>query len=147
MKNDTLARVAGGMPSVFDDLLKPWNDWFEGRELWNRAASLPPVNITEEENQFMVTLAAPGMKRDDFKIDLNGNMLNICNETEEQKVEEEKTFTRKEYNYSGFSRSFTLPEGIDTEKIEAKYEDGILKITLPRTEESKMKVGKSIPIH
>jgi HSP20 family protein len=100
----------------------------------------------EQENQFLVTLAAPGMKREDFKIDLSGNMLNICNETEEEKEETEKTFTRKEYNYRGFSRSFSLPEGIDTEKIEAKYEDGILNITLPRTEESKMKVGKSIPI-
>ncbi|WP_395803289.1 Hsp20/alpha crystallin family protein [Daejeonella sp.] len=146
MKTDTLARVSGGIPSVFDDLLKPWNDWFEGRELWSRGASLPPVNIMEQENQFLVTLAAPGMKREDFKIDLSGNMLNISNETEEEKEETEKTFTRKEYNYRGFSRSFSLPEGIDTEKIEAKYEDGILKITLPRTEESKMKVGKSIPI-
>lgn len=146
MKTDTLARVSGGIPSVFDDLLKPWNDWFEGRELWSRATSLPPVNIMEQENQFLVTLAAPGMKREDFKIDLSGNMLNISNETEEEKEETEKTFTRKEYNYRGFSRSFSLPEGIDTEKIEAKYEDGILKITLPRTEESKMKVGKSIPI-
>ncbi|WP_291401698.1 Hsp20/alpha crystallin family protein [Daejeonella sp.] len=146
MKTDTLARVSGGIPSVFDDLLKPWNDWFEGRELWSRATSLPPVNIMEQENQYLVTLAAPGMKREDFKIDLSGNMLNISNETEEEKEETEKTFTRKEYNYRGFSRSFSLPEGIDTEKIEAKYEDGILKITLPRTEESKMKVGKSIPI-
>jgi HSP20 family protein len=146
MKTDTLARVSGGIPSVFDDLLKPWTDWFEGRELWSRGASLPPVNIMEQENQFLVTLAAPGMKREDFKIDLSGNMLNISNETEEEKEETEKTFTRKEYNYRGFSRSFSLPEGIDTEKIEAKYEDGILKITLPRTEESKMKVGKSIPI-
>lgn len=146
MKTDTLARVAGGLPSVFDDFLKPWNEWFDGRELWSRAANLPPVNIMEQENQFLVTLAAPGMKRDDFKIDLSGNMLNISNETEEEKEETEKTFTRKEYNYSGFSRSFSLPEGIDTEKIEAKYEDGILKIILPRTEESKMKVGKSIPI-
>ncbi len=146
MKTDTLARVAGGIPSVFDDLLKPWNDWFEGRELWSRAANLPPVNILEQENQFLVSLAAPGMKREDFKIDLSGNMLTISNESEEEKVEEEKTFTRKEYNYRGFSRSFSLPEGIETEKIEAKYEDGILKIMLPRTEESKTKLGKSIPI-
>lgn len=146
MKTDTLARVTGGIPSVFDDLFKPWNEWFEGRELWSRAASLPPVNIMEQENQFLVSLAAPGMKKDDFKIDLSGNMLNISNETEEEKEEKEKTFTRKEYNYRGFSRSFSLPEGIDIEKIEAKYEDGILKIVLPRTAESKMKVGKSIPI-
>lgn len=146
MKTDTMARLSGGIPSVFDDLLRPWNDWFEGRELWSRASSLPPVNISEEENQFLVSLAVPGMKKEDFKIDLNNNMLTISNESEEERVEEEKSYTRKEYNYSGFSRSFTLPEGIETEKIEAKYEDGVLKILLPRTEESKMKVGKSIEI-
>lgn len=147
MKTDTLARMAGGMPYVFDDLLRPWNDWFDGRELWNRAASLPPVNIVEQEDKYLVSLAAPGMKRDDFKIDLSGNMLTISSETEETKEEKEKTFTRQEYNYKGFSRSFSLPEGINTEKIEAKYEDGVLKITLPRTEESKTKLGKNIPIH
>ena len=65
MKTDTLARMAGGMPYVFDDLLRPWNDWFDGRELWNRAASLPPVNIVEQEDKYLVSLAAPGMKRDD----------------------------------------------------------------------------------
>ena len=92
MKTDTLARMAGGMPNVFDDLLRPWNDWFDGRELWNRAASLPPVNIVEQEDKYLVSLAAPGMKRDDFKIDLSGNMLAISSETEEEKEEIESIF-------------------------------------------------------
>ena len=67
------------------------------------------------------------MKKDDFKIDVDGNMLTISSEKEENKEEKEKKFTRKEYNYSSFSRRFTLPEEVNKEKIEAKYEDGVLK--------------------
>jgi HSP20 family protein len=71
-----------------------------------------------------VSLAAPGMKKEDFKIDVDGNMLTISSEKEETKEEKEKKFTRKEYNYSSFSRSFTLPDEVNKEKIDAKYEDG-----------------------
>lgn len=86
------------------------------------------------------------MKKDDFKIDVEGNMLTISSEKEESKEEKEKRFTRKEYNYSSFSRSFTLLEEINKEKIEASYEEGILKIALPRKEEFKKLTSKHIAV-
>jgi HSP20 family protein len=107
---------------------------------------MPAVNITENNDEYKVTLAAPGMKKDDFKIDVEGNMLTISSEKEESKEEKEKRFTRKEYNYSSFSRSFTLPEEINKEKIEASYEEGILKIALPRKEEVKKLTSKKIAV-
>ena len=86
------------------------------------------------------------MKKDDFKIDVDGNMLTISSKKEETKEEKEKKFTRKEYNYSSFTRSFTLPEAINKEKIEAKYEDGVLKLVLPRKEEAKKPAAKHIDV-
>jgi HSP20 family protein len=77
------------------------------------------------------------MKKDDFKIALEGLMLTISTEKGEEKEETEERFTRREYNFYSFSRSFTLPENVKPEYIEAKYEDGLLKIVLPRKEEVK----------
>ena len=71
------------------------------------------------------------LRKEDFKIDVNGNMLTISSKKEENKEEKDKRFTRKEYSYFSFSRSFTLPEEINKEKIETKYEDGVLKISMP----------------
>ena len=93
-----------------------------------------------------MTLAAPGMKKDDFKIDVDGNMLTISSEKEENKEEKNKKFTRKEYSYSSFSRCFSLPEEIKQEDINAKYEDGVLKISLPRKEEAKKHAVKKIAV-
>jgi HSP20 family protein len=139
MSTQTLAKVSERMPSVFDDFFKPWNEWFDGG-LWGRTLNVPAVNIIEHKDEYLVSLAVPGMKKDDFKIDVDGNMLTISSEKEENKEEKEKKFTRKEYSYSSFSRSFTLPEEINKEKIDAKYEDGVLKIALPRKEEVKKNV-------
>ena len=107
---------------------------------------MPAVNITEHKDDYQVALAVPGLKKDDFKIDVAGNMLTISCEKEDTKEEKEKKFTRKEYSYSSFSRSFTLPEEINKEKIEAKYEDGVLKLTLPRKEEARKISAKHIAV-
>ena len=104
------------------------------------------MNITEQKVKYLVSLAAPGLKKDDFKIDVDGNMLTISCEKEEKKEEKEARYTRKEYSYSAFSRSFTLPEEINKEKIEAKYEDGILKILMPRKEGAKKFSAKHIAV-
>ena len=88
----------------------------------------------------------PGLKEEDFNIDVDGSMLTISSEKEESKEEKDKKFTRKEYSYSSFSRSFTLPEEINKEKIEAKYEDGVLKLSLPRKEEAKKLSAKHIAV-
>ena len=139
-----LTKVSERMPYVFDDFFKPWNEWFDNS--WVRSMNVPAVNITEEKDQYLVSLAAPGLKKEDFKIDVDGNMLTISSEREESTEEKMKKFTRKEYSYSSFSRSFTLPEEIRKEEIEAKYDDGVLKITLPRKAEANTPAAKHIAV-
>lgn len=146
MGTQVLARSTERMPSVFDEFFKPWNEWFDNGNLWNRTMSVPAVNITEQKDAYLVSLAAPGLKKEDFTIDVDGSMLTISSRKEEHKEEKDKKFTRKEYSYSSFSRSFTLPEEINREKIEAKYEDGILKISLPRFEAAKKPSAKHIAV-
>jgi HSP20 family protein len=124
-------------PTVFEDFFKPWNEWFDNEGLWGRIMKMPAVNVVENKENYIVSLAAPGLKKSDFKIDMDGNMLTISSEKEESKEEKEAKYTRKEYSYSSFSRSFTLPEEVIKEKIDAVYEDGVLKLILPKTEESK----------
>jgi HSP20 family protein len=85
----------------------------------------------------MVSIAAPGLKKEDFKIEVEDKVITISSEKEERKEEKEEKFTRKEYSCSSFSRSFTLPEDVKMDSIEARYEDGVLKIRLPRKEEAK----------
>jgi len=146
MATQALSRLSERMPTVFGDFFKPWNEWFDNGGLFGRTMNIPAVNITEQKNDYLVSLAVPGMKKEDFKIDIDGNMLTISSAKEETKEEKEKRFTRKEYNYSSFSRSFTLPDEVNREKIDAKYEDGVLKITLPRKEEVKNPAAKQIAV-
>lgn len=146
MGTQALTKTTERMPTLFDDFFKPWNEWFDNGGLWGRVMNIPAVNITENKDEFKVALAVPGMKKDDFNIDIDGNMLTISSEKEETKEEKDKKFTRKEYNFSSFSRSFTLPDEVNKEKIEAKYEDGVLKISLPRKEELKKLTAKHIAV-
>lgn len=146
MGTQALTKSAERMPFVFDDFFKPWNEWFDGGNIWGRTVNVPAVNITENKDAFEVTLAVPGMKKDDFKIDVEANMLTISSEKEETREEKDRKYTRKEYSFSSFRRSFTLPEEILKEKIEAKYEDGLLTISLPRKEEIKNLAAKHIAV-
>ena len=138
----------GMMPTVFDEFFKPWNDWFEnGGTFSGRTMTMPAVNIMENKNDYGLSLAVPGMKKEDFNIDVEGNMLTISCEKEETTEQNNERYNRKEYNYSSFSRSFTLPEEVNREKIEAKYEDGVLKVMLPKKEEAKkLAAGKHIAV-
>ena len=137
MTTRALAKSTGLLPNVFEDFFRPWDEIFETSGLWNRTMTVPAVNIYENKDQFELTLAAPGMKKNDFKIDVDGNILTISSETEERKKEEKEKYTREEYNYSSFRRSFTLPEEVNKEKIDASYFDGVLKLALPKREEAK----------
>ena len=146
MGTQTLAKFGEKMPTLFDDFFKPWNEWFDNG-VFGRAISIPAVNIKERKDEFMVSMAAPGLKKEDFKIDVDGNLLTISSEKEEKKEENEDKFTRKEYNYSSFTRTFSIPEDVNKEKIEARYEDGILKLALPKKEEAKkMAINKHIAV-
>lgn len=147
MSTKALARTERIFPSFFTDFMKPWNEWLDDSESWGRVLSVPAVNINEDKDNFVLSLAAPGLKKDDFHIDIEGNMLTISSEKEETTENKDARYTRKEYNYSSFSRSFTIPEDVKQDKIEALYENGVLKITLPKKEEAKKTViSKQIAI-
>jgi HSP20 family protein len=137
MATKALIRNGETFPSVFEDLFKPWNERFDSSGYYGKIVKVPAVNVTENKDNYMASLAAPGMKKNDFKIDVEGNMLTISSEKEENKEEKDARYTRKEYSYSSFSRSFTLPDEVMKEKIEASYEDGVLKLTLPKNEQAK----------
>ncbi|HEX5153389.1 MAG TPA: Hsp20/alpha crystallin family protein [Parafilimonas sp.] len=135
MSTNALTKRTSMLPSFVDDFFKPWNDWFDNG--FEKTLSVPAVNIAENDGHYNVSLAAPGMKKDDFKINLDGNLLTISAEKEETKEEKDEHYNRREYNYSSFSRSFTLPEEVKRDKIEAKYEDGVLNVMLPKNETAK----------
>jgi HSP20 family protein len=126
------------LPSMFGDFFQPWNEFFDTNGgLWGKVLTMPAVNVIESKDEFSVSLAAPGMKKSDFNIDIQGNILTISAETEINKEEKEENYTRREFSYSSFSRSFTLPDEVNKEKIDATYTDGVLKLFLPKKEEAK----------
>jgi HSP20 family protein len=106
----------------------------------------PDANIVEGEKDFKIELAAPGLERKDFKIELDGGLLTISSEKKEEKEESQKNFLRKEFSYSSFSRNFTLPENSVSDKIEAKYESGILNVIIPKKEVTLSKPKKEIKV-
>lgn len=109
MGTQTLARQSERKPSLFDDFFKPWNEWFGNGGSWGRTMDVPAVNISEQKDEYLVSLAAPGMKKDDFKIDVDGNILTISSEKEESREEKEKKFTRKEYSSRLISQRYVSP--------------------------------------
>lgn len=135
------------LPTHFDDFFRPWNEWFDKGGLMHRTLTVPAVNITEEKDSYKVTMAVPGMKKEDFSVDVENDMMTISATKEEEKEEKDKTYKRKEYNYSSFSRSFTLPDEVNKEKIDAKYDNGILTLVLPKAETAKEKNGKKIAVN
>ncbi len=147
MNTKTLAKRTERVPFFFEDFFnRPLLDLFDGG-LTSRLLNVPAVNITERKDDYLVSLAVPGLKKEDFKIDVEGNLLTISSEKEEQKEEEDERYTRKEYNYSSFERSFTLPDEVNQDKIDARYQGGVLKLSLPKKEEAKrMAISKQIAV-
>ncbi len=136
------------IPSLFDDVLtKDWFNWpFAGN---NARGSVPAVNVRETTEAFELEVAAPGMRKQDFKVELDNNMLLISaeNEVKREEQDEKKNYSRREFSYQSFMRSFSLPERlVQGDQITAKYHDGILHITVPKTEEAKVKPAKQIEI-
>jgi HSP20 family protein len=115
-------------------------------DVFGKRFSDPAANIIENTDSFQLEIAAPGMVKDDFKINLENNILTISVEVEDQKREEGKNYSRKEFYYGSFSRSFTLPKTINVDNIKADYDNGILRITLPKKEEARVEIKKEIRI-
>ncbi|MCJ8209524.1 Hsp20/alpha crystallin family protein [Mucilaginibacter sp. RS28] len=131
-------------PSNKNNGLNPWfgdvfesifNDSFVSDRLVSR---IPAVNIAETENEFHIELAVPGLKKEDFKINLDKNVLSISAEKKSENNEQTKKYSKREYAYNSFVRSFTLPESADQSNIDAEYTDGILKLTVGKKEEAKV---------
>ena len=129
-------------PSIIDELLKP--DWLGGIQNFN--TNVPSVNIKETDTSFGIELAAPGKKKEDFNIEIDHNVLTISSEEKTEKEETEGKYTRKEFSYSSFRRAFTLPEMVNTENINATYENGVLHVALPKREEALPKPQRLIEI-
>ncbi len=127
-----------------------WMDDFFGTvdnsvNFWNKA-NVPAVNIAENEDTFKIEFAAPGLIKTDFKINLNNDVLTVSSEKEINNEESKTNYTRKEFNFSSFERTFTLPDSADGDKISAEYKDGILTIDIPKREEAKVKPARDIEI-
>ncbi len=143
----SLIRRDNWLPSVFDDMFN--SDWLNRNDNYGHiGTSIPAVNVKETHDSFNVEVAAPGMKKDDFEIELDHNLLTISSEVREEHKSEnkEEKFTRREFSYSAFKRSFNLPDSIDSSKIMANYVDGVLKIELPKREEAKVQPKRLIKI-
>ncbi len=143
----SLVRFSNQFPSLFDRFFE--NDMFDwsNRNFSTTNTTLPSVNIKEDSNGFNVEMAAPGLTKKDFKIELNNNVLSISSEMKmENETKDDEQFTKREFSYQSFSRSFSLPATVENEKITAKYENGILKILIPKREEAKPKPVKQIKI-
>lgn len=135
-------------PTLFDDFLN--RDIFNWglSHFSNSNTTIPAVNIKETADNYEVEVAAPGMKKKDFKVILEGNQLTISSEkTSENETEEAEKYRSREFSYQSFSRTFNLQRDVvDTEKIEAKYEDGVLHLLIPKMEHVKQKQPKLIEI-
>ncbi len=142
-----LVKTNNWLPSIFDDMLN--NAWVGHNDFSTRIGThVPAVNIKENNDNFVVEVAAPGKQKEDFKIELDHHLLTISSEAKEENnvKNEQDNFTRREFSYHSFKRSFTLPESIDSSMIEANYENGVLNITLPKREEAKVQPKRLIEI-
>ncbi|WP_294823148.1 Hsp20/alpha crystallin family protein [uncultured Flavobacterium sp.] len=128
-------------PSIMDEMFK---DLLGGTQYVHKA--MPPVNIRETEQSFTVELMAAGMKKEDFSIEVDNELLTISGEVKAGNNEENGKFTRREFSPASFKRSFTLPETVKEEEIIAAYEEGILKLTLPKKEEALPKTKRLVEI-
>jgi HSP20 family protein len=127
------------LPSIFDDF---FGDEFMGVPV-SRQFATPAVNIIENDKQYDIQIAAPGMTKDDFKISINDNNELVINlekkQKEEKKDDDKRTWLRREFSYASYSQSFVLPEDVKEESINAKMENGVLNIVLPKKEEAEQK--------
>jgi HSP20 family protein len=143
----SLVKFSNQFPTLFDRFFD--NDLFDwsNKNFSLTNTTLPAVNILEDDHSYQVEMAAPSLNKDDFKIELNNDVLTISSEKQtENETKEGQKYTRKEFSYQSFSRSFTLPDSVDSDKISAKYENGILKVIIPKREDAKPRPVKQIAI-
>ncbi|MDD4971304.1 MAG: Hsp20/alpha crystallin family protein [Paludibacter sp.] len=146
-KTMSLVRFSNQVPSLFDRIFEgDLFDW-SNNNYSSTNTTLPSVNIKENPDGFKVEVAAPGFDKGDFKLELNHDVLTISSEKKmENETKEDEHFSRREFSYQSFTRSFTLPHTADSERIDANYENGILRVSIPKKEETKPKASRMIEI-
>ncbi len=135
-------------PALFDDFFtKDFFDWND-KNFATMGSTLPSVNLKESDKEFKIELAAPGMKKGDFKVELQNGLLNIMSENKEEKEDKDKegNYLRREFRYESFSRSFSMPDNAREDAVEATYKDGLLKITIGKKEPKAIVKPKAIEI-
>ncbi|MCK9448058.1 MAG: Hsp20/alpha crystallin family protein [Bacteroidales bacterium] len=132
--------------SLLSELMEDFDKNIFYRNRSEGSGMVPAANIRETENSFILDLAVPGMKKEDFKINLDNNVLTVSTEQTEEQEETNERFTRREFYYSNFCRSFTLPKTINLDQIKADYTNGILHVDLPKREEAKVAINREIAI-
>ncbi|NND08479.1 MAG: Hsp20/alpha crystallin family protein [Saprospiraceae bacterium] len=132
-KRNSGKKLAPAFRSLLDDF---WgaDDFFDRRWIHAPLGKMPAVNIKDNDEDYEIELAAPGLSKDDFEVSIDNNILTISCEKEEKKEETEKNYTREEFNYAAFSRSFSLPENVDEGGVDAAYQDGVLTIKMKKLE-------------
>lgn len=145
MSKHSLINFKEIFPVAADDFFAPWNEWFRKNSFFNRA-TIPALNVSDEKNQYTVTVAVPGLEKGDFDIEIENNVLTISAASEKEQEEDKKKYRRKEYSYSSFARSFTLPADVNADAIEASYDKGILSLALPKNEKAKSTTEKKVEL-
>lgn len=122
-----------------NDVVKNFDEQFNN-------SSMPSVNVIEKEKSYIVEVAAPGLKKEEFKVELDNKMLKISSEKKQEEEKNDEKILRREFSYCSFKRTFSLPDTVDAEKIEAKHENGILSVIIPKKDEAIIKPSKAIEI-
>jgi HSP20 family protein len=135
-------------PKLVQDFFGTENPFDLDEKFWlpEKGVEIPSTNVIENEKEFKLELSAPGFDKKDFKVEVVDGMLNISAEKEEKKEEKKENYRKKEFSYSSIRRSFGLPENVMDEKIDAKYENGILNVVLPKKEIESTKPKKAITV-
>lgn len=142
----------GGLPSLFSDFFgtslidKNFFDLDSDLFTSRLGINVPTANITETPKEYKLELAAPGLERKDFNVEVDNHTLTISAEKEEEKKEKEGEYSRREYSFNSFSRSFTLPENVKDANIDARYENGVLKVSIPKVKETPLKQAHKIAV-
>lgn len=143
-------RKNGGFPSLLSDFFGPLERDFFGFDVdalpSRLGINVPTANVMETPKEYKLELAAPGLERKDFNVEIKNHTLLISAEKEDEKKEESKNFSRREYSFNSFSRSFELPDDVKENDIDAKYENGILKVSIPKVKETPVKPVHKIPV-
>ena len=120
------------------------SDWFQTREPFG-TSQWPAVNIQETDKAFILELAAPGLSKDDLQVDIENDLISLASQVE-QSTDHTANYTRREYQFAAFRRTFSIPENVNSKKIDAQYSDGILTVTLPKKDDAVQETKKSIRI-